>query len=58
MYVCGGADVSGRRHNSLERFDTLSEVWEAQPAMARERSGAGAAVIRGRIYVVGGKKWR
>ena len=38
----------------MERFDTLSEVWEAQPAMAQERCGAGAAVIRGRIYVVGG----
>ena len=54
MYVCGGAGVSFRPHNSVERFDTLSEVWEAQPAMAQGRFNVGAAVIRGRIYVVGG----
>ena len=39
---------------SVESFDTLSEVWNAQPAMARRRWESGAAVIRGRIYVVGG----
>ena len=39
MYACGGADDFGRSHNSVERFDTLSEVWEAQPAM---RTDAGA----------------
>ena len=54
MYVCGGLDVSLRQHNSVERFDTLSEVWEAQPAMAQKRFKARAAVIRKRIYVVGG----
>ena len=54
MYVCGGVGVSFRPHNSVERFDTLSEVWEAQPAMAQGRFNAGAAVIRGRICVVGG----
>ena len=53
MFVYGGFG-GGRRHNSVESFDTLSEVWEAQPAMAHERLGAGAAVIRGRIHVVGG----
>ena len=47
-------DVSLRQHNSVERFDTLSEVWEAQPAMAQKRFKARAAVIRKRIYVVGG----
>ena len=46
MYVYGGFG-GGRRHNSVESFDTLSEVWEAQPAMAHER-------MRERIHVVGG----
>ena len=42
-------------HNTLESCDTLSEVWEAQPAMAQGRFNACAAGIRGRIYVVGGR---
>ena len=53
MYVCGGRDVYFHPHNSVESFDTVSEVWE--PAMAQGRFNAGAAVIRGRIYVVGGR---
>ena len=40
MYVCGGHDDFGRPHISVERFDTLSEVWEAQPAMAQGRFNA------------------
>ena len=40
MYVCGGVDDSFRPHNAVERFDTLSEVWEVQQAMARGRWGA------------------
>ena len=55
MYVCGGHDDFGRPHISVERFDTLSEVWEAQPAMAQGRFNACAAVIRERIHVVGGR---
>ena len=54
LHVCGGSDGSGRLDNSVERFDTISEVWVAQPAMAQGRFNAGAAVIRGRICVVGG----
>ena len=54
MYVCGSVDVSLSPHNSVERFDTKSEVWEAQQAMAQGRFNACAAVIQERIYVVGG----
>ena len=39
---------------STERLDTLTEVGEALPAMSEARVEGGAAVIRDRIYVVGG----
>ena len=54
LFVSGGVERSRRPHKSVERFDTLSEVWEAQPAMAHGRWSAGAAVVRGRIHLVGG----
>ena len=37
--------IIGRPHKSVERFDILSEIWEAQPAMVHERMDACAAVI-------------
>ena len=49
VYMCGSADYFGRLRNSVERFDTLSDIWEAR------RWGAGAAAIRERICVVGSK---
>ena len=54
MYVCGGVDASFRPHNSVERCDTLSEIWEAQPAMhgartlERRSSSDPRAHLRGR----------
>ena len=52
LHVCGGSN--GRLLGPTERLDTSSEVWEVFPAMSQGRYDAGTAVIRDRIYVVGG----
>ena len=39
-------------HN--ERFDPATNAWEAMPPMATKRSAFGAAVLDGKLIVVGG----
>ena len=51
MHVCGGHGDFGRPHISVKRFDTLSEIWEAQPAACtrQRRSGSDPRThLRGR----------
>ena len=59
LCVCGGqggALRDGRRRTlrSAEVFDTVTNTWQSLPAMVHTRVWAGAAVIRGHVYMVGG----
>ena len=59
LCVCGGQGVAlrdGRLRTlgSAEVFDTVTNTWQSLPAMVHPRRWAGAAVIRGHVYMVGG----
>jgi N-acetylneuraminic acid mutarotase len=39
---------------TVERYDVLNDKWDTRAPMPTARAGAGATVVNGRIYVVGG----
>jgi N-acetylneuraminic acid mutarotase len=58
LYVIGGqteAGGDGPFVNTLYAFDPKRESWSTQAPMPSARSGGGAAVVNGRIYVAGGR---
>ena len=55
LYAVGGsAGVVGNNLSSVERYDEEKDEWEAVADMSTARSGAGACVLGGRLYAVGG----
>ena len=54
LYAIGGCDVMEEAVDRVERYDLVSGEWEALASMGEKRSFSGAAVVRGRICVVGG----
>ena len=61
LYVAGGGTyyiVDGtqrtRHHYVLEIYDPATESWSAGADMLTARSGACAAVVEGKLYVIGG----
>ena len=55
-FVCSliGYDGGGNRLFSVERYDEEKDEWEAVTDMNNAREGAGACVLGGRVYAVGG----
>merc|ERR1740138_1998475 len=53
LYVCGG-HAGGPAFDTVERFDSVSGVWEAMPPMPTARFDCAAAVSAGKLYVFGG----
>lgn len=59
IYVIGGelGEEIGPPHPTVvEVFDTRTRRWSSGPDLPAARRGAGAAVLGGKIYVVGGEK--
>jgi N-acetylneuraminic acid mutarotase len=56
IYAIGGAGESNITDLTMERYDPATNAWEALSSMPTERYhfGAAAAVLDGRIFVVGG----
>jgi len=54
LYVFGGGGPRFVSLNSVEVYDPKADRWEAAAPMPTLRSGAVAAVIDGRVWVVGG----
>ena len=57
LYVAGGHDFSGNTlvlKANLETYDSASNSWTTLAAMPTARSAAGAGVVNGILYVVGG----
>lgn len=57
IYVIGGYSVKNDHSQVLsvnERYDPQTDSWKALAPMSRPRSGAAAAVIDNKIYVIGG----
>ncbi|XP_056389057.1 actin-binding protein IPP isoform X1 [Hyla sarda] len=52
----GGRWSDSRALSCVERFDTFSQYWSTVSSLHQARSGMSAAVLEGRIYVVGGEK--
>ena len=53
IYAFGG-NKEHNMLNSVERYDISLNQWFKVKSMSRSRSDAGAATLRGKIYVVGG----
>lgn len=59
IYVCGGSvqntgSIPGPETNMVEIFDPATATWSAGPSMPTARIGATAAVLGGKLYVIGG----
>ncbi|XP_068095597.1 actin-binding protein IPP [Hyperolius riggenbachi] len=52
----GGRWSDSRALSCVERFDTFSQYWSTVSSLHQARCGMSAAVLEGRIYVVGGEK--
>jgi N-acetylneuraminic acid mutarotase len=52
LYVAGGYAADRSRLTTL--FSYANGSWTRLPPMPEERAAAGAAIVRGRLYVVGG----
>ena len=57
IYVFGGR-VRGENIPVTEVFDTRTNTWRTGAPMPTPRSGYAAAVVRGRIFVMGGELGR
>jgi N-acetylneuraminic acid mutarotase len=63
LYVIGGAIGScfpnGRASNVSmnEVYDIATDIWSTRAPMPSARGGLGAAVLDGKIYVIGGEGW-
>jgi hypothetical protein len=54
-YVFGGFDAAGTPLNSIEEYDPSAGTWTTLAAVITPaRGGCGAAVLDGRIYIMGG----
>ena len=61
LYVVGGQEKAGGKANKaqfqdlVQIYDIASKTWSEGSRMPTKRSGGGAAVIKGKIYVTGGR---
>ncbi|CAI8040234.1 Kelch-like protein 20 [Geodia barretti] len=61
IYVFGGAvDISHQKATDLvEEYDTKTDTWIPKAKMRRDFHGHGAAFVNsGKIYTIGGQKWK
>ena len=56
IVVFGGCPISNVRTASAEVYDTGEDQWQTIPNMQVPRFCAGAAVVQGQIYIIGGNK--
>ena len=56
VYVIGGENIHGVL-SDVEKYDPVTDTWEAVAPMKIRRVGHGAAVVNGCIYVFGGNFW-
>lgn len=55
FYVAGGSSLDGSGSVSvLEAYDPRTDVWTLKAPLPTARRAVGSAVLRGRLYVVGG----
>eukprot|EP00966_Prymnesium_polylepis_P035964 834486-Prymnesium_polylepis.1 len=55
FFVIGGSEDGATGTTRVDVFDVARGVWEAAPPpMTARRSNAAAAVVGGKIYVIGG----
>ena len=57
IYVFGGVTAESeavRNASGLDVYDAATDTWKTQPLITRTRTAAGACVMGGKIFVVGG----
>jgi len=55
LYVVGGLDSDYRPVDTVERYDPLTDCWEALPQLKSARAGSSAVAAAGRLYILGGE---
>lgn len=55
LYVVGGLDDGFKALDTAERYDPLTGSWESLPPMQSARAGSAAAVVAGKLYIIGGE---
>jgi len=60
LVIGGNNKTSGQRRDVLqtEVYDTVSNQWTSVKPLFECQSEAGAAVVNGKIYIIGGHNWR
>jgi hypothetical protein len=53
-YVVGGVGPAERRLSSMERYDAVSEQWNAVASMRLTRTRFGACAYKGELFAIGG----
>jgi N-acetylneuraminic acid mutarotase len=53
FYVAGGRNRNSRATNRLDVYDPVTNRWSTLAPMPTARSGSAAAVLQGRLYVIG-----
>jgi len=56
LYVLGGQESGGDEASSVEIYDSLTNSWVAGPQLPEARCQAAAAVLDGKMYVMGGEQ--
>ncbi len=56
VYAIGGRSPNGAPSARVDILDPATEKWRRGPALPEARAGIGAAVLNGRIHVVGGEQ--
>ena len=54
LYVVGGYSSGGNRLKSVERYDPVTNTWEAVAEMSTQRKMPCVAVLDGMLYAMGG----
>ncbi len=54
IYAVGGQTKSGSSLSTVEVYDPSAGRWRDAEAMSMHRSRVGVAVMRGRLYAIGG----
>ena len=56
VVVCGGDVRGGEELKSVERYDACADRWSRMPSMNTGKSNHGLAVVRGKLFAVGGRE--
>ena len=54
IFAVGGLTISGNPSSTVEVYDPIINCWNEAEAMPTPKSGVGVAVMKNRLYAIGG----